>query len=557
MMEENRVEQNTQSRDGKFFNFRPITLCALFVAIGVLLAFGIIVLDFSPWVLLLTIPCAGLFAWLSLPLRKALLWTIILAVVAVIGGACFSYSTYSYRQYPIYDGQYAVVGRVVEKHAYGDSYTLLLEDVTVAAKKENGKLRAYLPASLGENIRLSDEIGLFGYLQTQTSIVDGYGVHGNEVSKGVAYRLSSVQSVSVMGNQFDLFLWIRQRVEDVLQAGLGGENAAFCAGLLLGDDEGIDRDLLQNARYGGIAHVFAVSGLHIGVLFGVCALLTSGKFFTSKPKIFSFLFTTAVLILYGGVCGFSSSVLRATITCLAAYACNLLGGKKDSLEGVSLAAVALLLLFPATLFEVGFLLSFGACYGILLLARPLREGITSVGKKAYEFCREKVFKKPKKQKIVDVFQGDTPPKSLGRRAVEKAVSFLSATLAAWLAVTPVSIAFFGYASAWSLLLNCLFVPLLSAFFVALLVVTALACILPFAAPVLYFLPSGVCSLVLFFFEMIAFGSAKAAYSWPSATCYYLSLLTMTDKFAVKRRYLVLAGLGLLIAAILCFFVVNL
>ncbi len=558
MTEENGTEKEKRNRDGKLFNFRPVTICALFLTVGVLLSYAIIVLNLSLWILLFAVPCAALIAWCSLPFKKVLVWTLILLVASVIGGACFSYSIYAYRQYSIYDGDYAVLGRVVEKRDYDDGYAFLLEDVSVATKKEKGKLIAYLPASLGEKVRLSDEIEMFGKLTTKTEFTDDYGFRGDEISKCVAYSLSSVQSVSVLKNEFNLFLWIRQRVNDVLQTGLGNENAAFCAGLLLGDDEGIDKGILRNARYGGIAHVFAVSGLHVGVLFSVCAYLTKTKFFTKKPKIFSFLFTAIILLFYGGVCGFSVSVIRAIVTCLSAYGCRLLGGKRDSLEGVSLAAIIVLVLFPATLFEAGFLLSFSACYGILLLARPIRETLTVGGEKSYAFCREKILKKPKKQTTeVDVFKGDASPKSISRRALEKGVSFLSVTIAAWLAVAPVSVGFFGYASTWGVLLNCLFVPVISVFFVVLLIVTVVACVFPFAAPVLYWLLSGICALVLFLFEMIPFGSGKVPFSVPAAVCYYLSLLTATDKLAVNRRVRFGVGLGLIVTCALCLLAVIL
>ena len=139
MAEENRVERKERNRDGKLFNFRPITIFALFVAVGVLLAYAIIVLKASPWILLIALPFALLIAGLSLPWKKGLIWTVILLVATLIGGASFSYSTHAYKQYSVYDGEYAVVGRVTEKHEYGDSYTLLLEDVSVAEKQEKGK----------------------------------------------------------------------------------------------------------------------------------------------------------------------------------------------------------------------------------------------------------------------------------------------------------------------------------------------------------------------------------------------------------------------------------
>ncbi|MBQ9118375.1 MAG: ComEC/Rec2 family competence protein [Clostridia bacterium] len=546
-----------RNRDGKIFNFRPVTFCAVFLVLGVLFGYLIFVKGESPFWALFFLPLSFLFVFLSTPFMRGVKWIGILCLFATVGVFSFQGVLSRYVDKTDYDGTYTVSGVVVEKGGRQDGFTVVLEDLSIAGTPEKGKMVAYLPAAFEEEIKLSHEIVLYGYVQTDVKLEGEYGFRGGDIAEDIAYRIFSVQSVQSIGSTFRPTLWIRQRLSDALYAGMDSSVASFCAGLLLGDDTRMGRTLLTNVRNGGVAHLFAVSGLHIGVLFGVCAWITSKKFFLRKPKIYSFLFTALILLFYGGVCGYSSSVLRAVVTCLSVYAYTLLGVKRDVLEGLSFAALLLLLLFPTTLFDAGFLLSFSACYGIVLLSRPLKKALNTVCDKVSSVWRKKVLKQEQAVQKQDMFKGDTPPKSIPTRYKEKVINFLSVTLSAWLATTPVSLAFFGYMSAWGLLLNCIFVPLLSAFFVALLIVGVLAALLPLvcAGVVLYPL-NATFSLVVLFFEICYFGQTALLLSAGTVVCYYLALLFCTDKFSLSTGWKRLAVATASMACFGCLLAVN-
>ena len=521
--------------DGKFFNFRPVTFCAIFLALGGVFGLLVTTRAISPWWMLSLLPLAFLIAFLSLKWLPSLLATLVLCLCVGVGYTTFCDTVASFAQTNAYDGEYVVTGIVTEKEKSTDYFIVAIEELTIDGNPEKGRLIAYLPTRFWEEVRLADEIVAKGYVKSTTDLTNGYGFRAQEIAEGESFRLSQVSSLQRTGQAFRPFLLVRQRLIDVLDSGMTDESAAFCLGLLTGNDSLIEKGLLQNIRYGGIAHLFAVSGLHIGVLFGLCAYLTSKTFFLKRGKLFCFFFTALVLVFYGGVCGFSASVIRAIVTCLSAYAYKLIGSKRDAIECVSFAAIVVLLLFPTTLFSVGFLLSFASCYGILLLSKPIKELLDKAIIRVTEFWKYTVRKKEKVAVKRDIFQGDTSPKSIGERGREKTTSFLSVTLAAWLATTPICLSFFDYFSVWGILLNCIFVPVISLFFIVLFALASIVCLFPFAAPVVLYLPSVCISPVLLFFELFSFGGVKLEITVPAVTLYYLALLFCTDKLRLTKQ----------------------
>ena len=141
--------------------------------------------------------------------------------------------------------------------------------------EENCKLIAYLPTTYCENVELSDVVTLRGNLQTNVAFYDEYGYRDYAVNENIKYKLTEVEACKIVGERFNLFAAIRERVSKVLYRGMDDEPAAVCLAVLTGNTSGIESGLLENIRYGGIAHIFAVSGLHIGSLFAACLFLFS------------------------------------------------------------------------------------------------------------------------------------------------------------------------------------------------------------------------------------------------------------------------------------------
>lgn len=536
-----------QTKD-KLFNFRPIFFVAVFLCLGIVFGYCIIVHGVSAWWGVSLLPILGASFFLckgGAGIKRTLISLLSLVLAFLVGVGVFVLQVRSFTRTETYEGDGIAVGTVVDKIEYGGQTMLVLDELYINGNKEKGLMKAYFPAGACEEIVLCDEVVAKGYIQTQTKLTSSYGFRADALVDNVRFSLQNGVSCRKGGENFKLFLFIRDRVEKVLEKGMDERSAGVCMAVLTGNRTGIDGELMSNMQYGGIAHIFAVSGLHVGALYGFCLLLFSKTPLRNLTKGVRFVLLFCLLFFYAGVCGFSASVLRATVLCLTSYFAVLLGVSNDALETLGLACIVVLLISPCHLFGVGFQLSFLACLGIILLARP-------IGHVCDEICFAVGRLRKRKEETEEEIQAkeDAPP-SVGEQARRKIVSVFSASLSAQIMTTPVLIMAFGYVSTLSLFLNFIFVPFMGATFALLLLFVAVSCVVPLAcAPIILYAPSVLWSLVLLLFDFVDF----SGFTWTNiplnavgTICYYLGCLFLTDKWNLAR------GLKALLASA-CFFV---
>ncbi|MGN1179607.1 MAG: DNA internalization-related competence protein ComEC/Rec2 [Suilimivivens sp.] len=161
---------------------------------------------------------------------------------------------------------------------------------------------------------------------------------------------------------------IRDHFSEVLENSLSEADASVMKTMLLSEKRAADREIKALYQRNGIAHILAVSGLHVSLLgMTLCKLLKKAGLpiwiTTSVPVV--------ILILYGFMTGFSVSSLRAVIMfsfCMMALLCK---RTYDMITAAFLAAVLLLLDQPLYLYSSSFLFSFGCVFAIGFLVPAL------------------------------------------------------------------------------------------------------------------------------------------------------------------------------------------
>lgn len=160
-------------------------------------------------------------------------------------------------------------------------------------------------------------------------------------------------------------------VERLARLGLPQREQALCEAMAAGERSGLTRELREAYARSGTAHLLAVSGLHVGIVFlFVNALLwwlpalRRGHLLRNGTAI-------ALIWLYASTTGFSPSVVRAALMFSALQWS--LASASAYVSGNVLAATALgmLLWNPAWLYDISFRLSFLAVAAILAWAVPL------------------------------------------------------------------------------------------------------------------------------------------------------------------------------------------
>lgn len=142
------------------------------------------------------------------------------------------------------------------------------------------------------------------------------------------------------------------------------------AAMTLGDKSALDKELRQTYSNTGAAHVLALSGLHMGILYYLLTVLT----FFGRRTLLSRLLTIVLFWTFALLTGLSPSVVRSALMLSLAALLSLRGGGSASVNVLCLAAIIMLVANPYTLFDVGFQLSFLAVFSILLFM-PVLDGL--------------------------------------------------------------------------------------------------------------------------------------------------------------------------------------
>ena len=430
---------------------------------------------------------------------------------AGFGDFCFFAARYQTTAETV--GGVYVTARVFEARTVKNGVWYVLEDPSFDGRPAAGKLTLYVYSAGDTKIENEGSIVAFNAeIAANTDWVDETGNRAYEWRRDIRYEAKKCKNFRVLRSGSGVFMQIRRRLKSALEKSVSSDAFALSYAILTGETAEMNGELLENFRYGGVAHIFAVSGLHVGALFAFLTAIFRRRRLAALPRAAKFASVAAMLLFYGAICGFSASVVRAIVMCLAFYADKLSGFKRDSLESMGKAAVLVLLVSPVSLFDAGFLLSFSAVAGILCLSPT--------------FLR--------------LFSAWLPERggklSKLKKPLQALISLISVSLGATAATLPVMCRCFGYVSGVSLLLNVIVVPIVSAMFPFLLALAALAAMLPALAGAILFLPSFFLTALSLLFYMIDFSPFAIGMTVSSAAifAYYVACACGSDR--VNLRY---------------------
>lgn len=144
--------------------------------------------------------------------------------------------------------------------------------------------------------------------------------------------------------------------------------ANLLSGILIGDKEGIEKEVQENFRDSNLSHMLAVSGAHVSyVILGITYVLKKVK----VNKLWSNMITIVTLCCFIFLTGASSSVIRACIMAIYIIIGHMMHRKTKLISSVSLSLLIILILNPYKLFDIGLQLSYGGTIGIILFSGVL------------------------------------------------------------------------------------------------------------------------------------------------------------------------------------------
>lgn len=147
--------------------------------------------------------------------------------------------------------------------------------------------------------------------------------------------------------------------------------AGVAEALLIGYRDDLDKDLVQAYSNTGVVHIVAISGLHLGMIYGVLAWLF--KFFRKKKWIrwVKPVVILSVLWIFTFIAGGVPSILRSAVMFTFIVLADTISRKTSIYNTLAASAFVMLCYNPFFLWDVGFQLSYAAVISIVTFMKPI------------------------------------------------------------------------------------------------------------------------------------------------------------------------------------------
>ncbi len=369
---------------GRLFVWAPV-----FLGAGIGGYFQLPVEPSGATLLLLAVGALGCtyWAWRAEAGRAPLFW----AAALLLGGGGVAGARTVYLTAPVLQFRYygPVEGRIIAvDRSQSDAVRLTLDRV---------RLDRIAPESIPERVRISlhgDQdfvtpvpgmiIATTAHLSPPSGPAEPWGFDFQRMAwfrQIGAVGYTRVPVLEMLPARSDLaIVRLRARISARVQAILPGEAGAFAAALTTGDRSAMSRDTLAALRASNLAHLLAISGLHMGLVTGfvfaalrVMLSLVPGIALRLPVKKIAAIVALAAGAFYLALSGGNVATQRAFIMVAAMFLAVLFDRRALTLRAVALAALIVLIVRPESLTEPGFQMSFAATTALVAVFGALRD----------------------------------------------------------------------------------------------------------------------------------------------------------------------------------------
>lgn len=163
----------------------------------------------------------------------------------------------------------------------------------------------------------------------------------------------------------------RNLINYILASSLKPKAKTFFITILLGDSSLLQKETRAAFSYTGIAHILALSGLHMSIIALLLSIFLSPLDWMGHKK-FRLIITVFLIILFSAIVGFPISVIRATTMISFVIIAKILRRENNSLNALFFSALLILLINPFAIYDIGFQFSFISVLLILLVSTRLK-----------------------------------------------------------------------------------------------------------------------------------------------------------------------------------------
>ncbi|NCB41814.1 MAG: DNA internalization-related competence protein ComEC/Rec2 [Clostridia bacterium] len=350
---------------------RPLICLCFCEALGILVSFYT---QLEAWHL--CIFCAGVFA-IAAKISKKTVFIAAVLTFLLFGFFRMEGAESSKSEIAPYEGNVAVLSGVVNKAVLYENYAALTMKVQSASRvgaekkqvDENVLIRLSFDGETDMTAFVYDSVGRQVMVKGEISQPDGrrnpgcfdYALYlkGRGIYTLCDVSMYQFKKGDVVHSFFHFLSVEKGGFYLALQSQMDEEAFSLLAGILFGEKSYMKEDMLEQFQLNGIAHVLAVSGLHVALLYTSLIKIFSGR---RNKKVSAFIIL--LIFSYAALCNFSISVMRAFGMVLMSLLATHLRRRYDLVTSASAMVMLFLALNPFQLFDSGLQLSFLAAYSL-------------------------------------------------------------------------------------------------------------------------------------------------------------------------------------------------
>ena len=220
-------------------------------------------------------------------------------------------------------------------------------------------------------------LSLLGALRSAESFaVSAESLAGRAESAGKAQSAANAGSA---GQRHSGMTPMQQRIALYLKSKMGDNSqSAILTAFVTGSKESIGKSTKETFRSSGAAHLLALSGLHVGILFMILNRITALFSLTLAARRMRVLVVVGCTAAFLAITGFIPSLARAIIMAAICSIAKVWGYRIARAETLVITAFLLICYNPQVVASIGFQLSFAAMAGIMLIMPTLSESLKRV-----------------------------------------------------------------------------------------------------------------------------------------------------------------------------------
>ncbi len=175
-------------------------------------------------------------------------------------------------------------------------------------------------------------------------------------------------------NPFQQFIFTaRDKILSILQQNIppSKDGLGLAEALLIGYTNDLDKDLVQAYSNTGVVHIIAISGMHLGLIYGLLVLVFARIPLINKSKIVQVVLILICLWTFSILTGAAASIIRSAVMFTFIAAGKAFSKNSSAYNTLAASAFVMLCYNPYFLWDVGFQLSYLAVVGIIIFQKPI------------------------------------------------------------------------------------------------------------------------------------------------------------------------------------------